>query len=254
MTTAGVERRRSVALPLITGIGFLLAWQAGVTLMHISPVILPTPAGIAAAFVANAPSLAYESLFTGGEALIACFLATALGLAVGMILASSRVVRETLYPCIVAAQFIPKVALAPLFIVWLGVGAPSLLVFATFMSFFPVTIATLAGLLRTSPAAIQLCQSLNATTVQTLFHVRLPYALPYVFSGMRVAATFAVLGVLVGEFIAAQRGLGGVLLTAASHADTALVFAAIFVLCLIGLGLFGAVVLTERRLCRRYSL
>jgi NitT/TauT family transport system permease protein len=254
LPAADVDRRLSTVLPIIAGAGFLLAWQAIVSVMHISPVILPTPVGIAAAFVSNASSLAYESLYTGGEAVVACILATVFGLAVALILASSRIVRETIYPWVVAAQFIPKVALAPLFIVWLGIGSPSRLVFAVFMSFFPVAIATLAGLLRTSPAAVRLCQSLNATTVQTLFHVRLPYAMPYVFSGMRVAATFAVLGVLVGEFISAQHGLGGVLLTAASRADTALVFAAIFVLCLIGLGLFGAVVLAERRLRHHYAL
>ena len=254
LKTANAERRRTVALPIITGFVFLFAWQTIVSLMHISPVILPTPAGIADAFVTNAPSLAYESLYTGGEAVIACILATAGGLVVALMLATSRVVRETLYPWIVAAQFIPKVALAPLFIVWLGIGSPSRLVFAVFMSFFPVAISTLAGLMRTSPVSLRLCESLNATTLQTLFHVRLPYATPYLFSGMRVAATFAVLGILVGEFIAAQHGLGSILLTAASRADTALVFAAIFVLCLIGLGLFGAVVLAERRLRHRYSL
>jgi NitT/TauT family transport system permease protein len=251
LPAADLERRASIVLPIVAGAGVLLAWQAVVSLRNISPVILPTPTSIAGAFVMNAPSLANEALYTGGEAVLACLLATAFGIAVALILASSRIVRETLYPCIVAAQFIPKIALAPLFIVWLGIGSPSRLVFATFMSFFPVAIAALAGLLRTSPAALRLCQSLNATTAQTLFFVRLPYAMPYVFSGMRVAATFAVLGVLVGEFISAQHGLGGVLLTAASHADTALVFAAIFVLCLIGLGLFGAVVLAERRFCHQ---
>ncbi len=237
----------SLVLPLTVGVGILVLWQLLVMGLQISPVILPAPSSIAAAFIANAGELGYETLYTGGEALFACVLAAMFGVAVALLLASSRIAREMIFPYIVAAQFIPKVALAPLFIIWLGIGSPSRLVFAVFMSFFPVSIATLTGLMRTSPTALNLCRSLTANAWQTLLFVRLPYSMPLFFSGMRVAATISVLGVLVGEFISAQHGLGGVMLTAASHADTALVFATIAVLCVMGLALFGAVVLAERR-------
>jgi NitT/TauT family transport system permease protein len=241
------ERRLSVFLPLIVGAVILVAWQILVTALQISPVILPGPVQIAAALVANAGELGYEMLFTGGEAFLACAIAALFGVAVALLLALSRTVREMIFPYIVAAQFIPKVALAPLFIIWLGIGSPARLVFAVFMSFFPIAIATLTGLTRTSPTALMLCRSLTANRWQTLLFVRLPYAMPLFFSGMRVAATISVLGILVGEFISAQHGLGSVLLIAASHADTALVFATILVLCAMGLALFGAVVLAERR-------
>lgn len=241
------ERRLSVFLPLIVGAVFLGGWQVLVTALQISPVILPAPTQIGAAFIAHAGELGYEMLFTGGEAILACAIAALFGVGVALLLASSRVAREMTFPYIVAAQFIPKVALAPLFIIWLGIGSPARLVFAVFMSFFPIAIATLSGLMRTSPTALMLCRSLTARSWQTLLFVRLPYALPLFFSGMRIAATISVLGVLVGEFISAQHGLGSVLLIAASHADTALVFATILVLCAMGLALFGAVLLAERR-------
>ena len=147
----------------------------------------------------------------------------------------------------VAFQLIPKIALAPLFVIWLGIDAPSRLVFATFISFFPVAIGTLTGLLGTDPSAIRLCQSLTASKSQIFRHVQVPYALPFFFTGMKVAATLSVIGIIVGEFISSKHGLGSYILLAGSRAETAQIFAALVVLCAIGLGLYGVIVWLEWR-------
>jgi NitT/TauT family transport system permease protein len=161
------------------------------------------------------------------------------------VLASSKLLREMLYPNLIVFQLIPKIALAPLFVIWLGIDAPSRLVFSTFISFFPVAIGTLTGLLGTNPNAIRLCRSLTASPGQIFRHVQVPYALPFFFSGMRVAATLSVIGIIVGEFISSKHGLGSYILLAGSRAETARIFAALVVLCAIGLALYGAIAALE---------
>ncbi len=170
-----------------------------------------------------------------------------LGAGTACVLAASPRLREMLYPNLVAFQLIPKIALAPLFVIWLGIDAPSRLVFSVFISFFPVAIGTLTGLLGTNPNAIRLCQSLTATPGQIFRHVQVPYALPFFFSAMRVAATLSVIGIIIGEFISSKRGLGSYILLAGSRAETARIFAALVVLCGIGLGLYGIIAAMEWR-------
>jgi NitT/TauT family transport system permease protein len=170
-----------------------------------------------------------------------------LGVGIAAMLASSPLLREMLYPNLVLFQLIPKIALAPLFVVWLGIDAPSRLVFSTFISFFPVALNTLTGLLSANGNAIRLCQSLTATESQIFRRIRVPYALPYFFSGMKVAATLSVIGIIVGEFISSNHGIGSYILLAGSRAETAKIFAALVVLCAIGLGLYGVIAWMELR-------
>jgi NitT/TauT family transport system permease protein len=164
----------------------------------------------------------------------------------------SPLLRDILYPNLVAFQLIPKVALAPLFVIWLGISSESRLAYATFISFFPVVIATSVGLATTERDAIRLCRSLNASTWQTFMMVRFPFALPHIFSGLKIAVTMSFIGVIIGEFISAKAGLGFYILYAGSRMETAAIFAAIFVLCVIGLALFGAVAGGERLVRRWY--
>jgi NitT/TauT family transport system permease protein len=136
--------------------------------------------------------------------------------------------------------------LAPLFIVWLGIGLPSRVTFSIFISFFPILVATAAGLQSVPRDMLRLCRSVGATDWQVLVSVRFPTALPYLFSGMKVAVTLAIIGIVVGEFIASQRGLGYLILFASSRLQTDLSLACILVLCIVGLILYGLVVLSER--------
>ncbi|MDR3537134.1 MAG: ABC transporter permease [Acetobacteraceae bacterium] len=248
----GRERLLTVALPTGTAVAFLAVWQAVATLWAIPAVILPAPSDIVRQLVGSWGELLYQASFTGAEALAACVLSGIVGILVAAMLASSTPLREMLYPNLVAFQLIPKIALAPLFVIWLGIDAPSRLAFSTFISFFPVAIGTLTGLQSTNPNAIRLCQSLTASPSQIFRHVQVPYALPFFFSGMKVAATLSVIGIVVGEFISSKHGLGSYILLAGSRAETARIFAALVVLCVIGLALYGAIAWLELRVRRAW--
>jgi NitT/TauT family transport system permease protein len=241
------ERVLTVMLPVITAVAFLSCWQAAAKLWGVPQVILPAPSDITHQLAGSWGELLYQASFTGAESVVACVLSGALGALIAVTLAASPLLREMLYPNLVAFQLIPKIALAPLFVIWLGIDAPSRLVFSTFISFFPVAIGTLTGLLGTNPNAIRLCQSLTASPSQIFRHVQVPYALPFFFSGMKVAATLSVIGIIVGEFISSKHGLGSYILLAGSRAETARVFAALVVLCVIGLALYGAIAWLESR-------
>jgi NitT/TauT family transport system permease protein len=245
--SASRERVLTIALPTITAVIFLLGWQIVTKSWAIPAVILPAPTDIAYELVTRWSDLLYQACFTGAEAVSACILSGLLGAAIAAVLATSPVLREMLYPNLVAFQIIPKIALAPLFVVWLGIDAPSRLVFSVFISFFPVAVGTLTGLLATSGDAVRLCRSLTASPGQIFRHVQVPYALPFFFSGMKVAATLSVIGIIIGEFISSKNGLGSYILLAGSRAETARIFAALCVLCVIGLGLYGAIAWLELR-------
>jgi NitT/TauT family transport system permease protein len=168
-----------------------------------------------------------------------------IGIVSGTALVLSRRVRQALYPHILTFQLIPKVALAPLFIVWFGVGPTSRLALAVFIAFFPVVISTATGLITADRNVVRMAVSQTATPWQIFYYVRIPYALPHIFAGLKVAVTLAMIGVIVGEFVTAQSGLGYIIMMASSAADTALVFAAIALLCAFGLLLYGAVAFAE---------
>jgi NitT/TauT family transport system permease protein len=247
MTQAAREQTLTIALPVLTAAIGLAAWQIAAKHYAVPQVILPAPSDIWAQLAAVWPELLYQASYTGLESIAACALSAAMGAGTAAVLASSPLLRDMLYPNLVAFQLIPKIALAPLFVIWLGIDAPSRLVFSTFISFFPVAIGTLTGLLGTNPNAIRLCQSLTASPGQIFRHVQVPYALPFFFSGMRVAATLSVIGIIVGEFISSKHGLGSYILLAGSRAETARIFAALVVLCAIGLALYGVIAALEWR-------
>ncbi len=244
---ASRERALTFILPALTAVVALSAWQGVARFWAVPAVILPAPSDILGALAGDWGDLLLQAAYTGSEALAACLLSGVLGALVAALLATSAVMREMLYPNLVAFQLIPKIALAPLFVIWLGIDSPSRLVFSIFISFFPVAIGALTGLMAPAPTAIRLCQSLTASRWQIFRHVQVPYALPFFFSGMKVAATLSVIGIVVGEFISSKHGLGSTILLAGSRAETARIFAALLVLCVIGLALYGAVAWAEHR-------
>ena len=187
---------RSVLLPLILAASVLLCWEIAVRLSNIPQVILPAPSVIFQIILAQHEILLRHALPTVLEAAGGFLIASALGIALAVWLSYSRLAREALYPNLVFFQLIPKIALAPLFIIWLGIGSESRLAFSVFISFFPIVIATTAGFANVDRNMIKLCQSLTATEWQTFSSVKFPSALPYIFSGMKVAMTLAIIGVM----------------------------------------------------------
>jgi NitT/TauT family transport system permease protein len=237
---------RKTLLPVGAAIMVLIAWETIVRVFGVSPVLLPPPSMIwtrlQELFI---PLLLRHSIPTIWESVMAFLISSALGVTLAGVLNSLKLLREALYPNVVLFQLIPKIALAPLFIVWLGIGPESRIAFSVFISFFPVVIATLAGLDNVDRDLIRLCRALKANEWQTFVEVRLPHAIPYVFSGMKIATTFAIIGIVVGEFITSQAGLGYLILFASAQAETALILAAILLLCVFGLVFYGLVAIAE---------
>ena len=251
--TPGLAGIRAVVLPVGLALLLLGLWQSFVVFGRISPVILPSPLSTLRYIVAHWEILLTHALPTTVEAVAGFALATVLGIALAVLITYSRLAREALYPNLIFFQLIPKIALAPLFIIWLGIGTQSRIAFAVFIAFFPVVIATAAGFLSADRGMLRLCRSLTASEGQVFFHVRFPAALPYIFSGMKVAVTLAIIGVIIGEFITAQAGLGYLIIFATARADTEVSMAAIVVLCFCGLLLYGLVALGEWAANRIYS-
>jgi len=247
------RRLRPVILPIATAFVVLAIWQITAAALHVPEVILPTPVEIAGELVHALPTLLHHAVPTTLDSLMAFFLATVLGVGLAIAITYSPVLRDTLYPNLVVFQLIPKIALAPLFVVWLGISSESRVAFATFVSFFPIVISAAVGFANTEASTLRLCRSLTASEWQSFLLVRFPFALPAIFSGMKIAMTMAIIGVIIGEFISAKAGLGFYILYASSRMETALVFAALFVLCMIGIALFGAVALAEEFVRRSYG-
>ncbi|EWY37198.1 hypothetical protein N825_20945 [Skermanella stibiiresistens SB22] len=242
---------RRVALPLAFVICVFAAWEVAVRISGVSSMIIVPPSAIFAVLSQHHAILMQHAIPTLAETVAGFSLASLLGITLGTLIASSERMRQAIYPNMVLFQVIPKVALAPLFIVWLGIGTPSRLAFAVFIAFFPVAVSTAAGLAGTSPAALRLCRSLTATGLQTFVNVRFPYAVPYIFAGLKVGVTMSVIGIVVGEFVTAQAGLGYIIMFASSAAETALALAAVFLLCLVGVILYGVVTLLEIAVMRK---
>jgi NitT/TauT family transport system permease protein len=240
------ETAYAAGLPVALGAAVLLAWQLTVKMTGVSPVIVPAPSDVVLAFGGVTDDILRHAWATGSEALIAFVLSCVLGFGAALLLSSSTIVFETFYPNLVVFQIIPKIALAPLFTFWLGIASTSRLSYAVFISFFPVALSTMTGLARTDANALRLCRALGASRWQTFFSVRVPYSLPYFFSGAKVAATLSMVGIVIGEFISANEGLGYYILRAESYGQTPRIFAALIVLCALGLLLYVLPVQSER--------
>jgi NitT/TauT family transport system permease protein len=244
---------RGVLLPLGFAVLMTVAWEILCRATRISPALLPAPSAVWMVLSENYGILFAHAWPTTIETVVSFGLATLLGVALAVAITFSAWVREALYPNIVMFQLIPKIALAPLFIVWLGVGSQSCIVAAIFIAFFPVVVSTATGLVSAKPEVLLLCRSLTASEWQMFRLARFPYAMPFVFAGMKVGVTMAMIGVIVGEFITAQAGLGYIIMFASSAGETATVLAAIVLLCIIGLVLFGLVALGEAAMQRWYG-
>jgi NitT/TauT family transport system permease protein len=234
-----------VLLPACVAVVVLGAWQGVTRLAAIPEVLLPPPSSIIARLIDAAPEIAHHALVSGWDATLAFLLAAVAGIAIALVMSSSTMLREALYPNLILFQVIPKIALAPLFVIWMGLGSSSRITFSVFVSLFPVAIACFEGFSRADRHILMLCRAICASPTQTFFAVRVPFALPYLFSGLKVACTMAVIGIVVGEFVTARAGIGYFILHANSRADTAGIFAALIGLCVMGFALYGAVVAAE---------
>ena len=237
--------------PIAVAMLALAGWELLVRTLRIPEVVLPAPSAVLAVFGgAQAHVLLENALPTGLQAVSGFLFAALLGMAIAVAIAYSQALKEAVYPYLIAFQVIPKIAFAPIFVLWFGIGFKSRFAFATFICFFPIVIALATGLRETSPDLVRMSRAFGASKAQIFLHVRFPFSLPYLFSGLKIAATLSMIGVVIGEFITADRGLGYLILYAASRSNTPLVLAAILILCAIGIVIYGSVAATERWVSR----
>lgn len=248
-------KKRFRWLPPVLFAGSILGlWEASVTVLDVSPIILPPFSAVLAAMVAEVPLYLRHSLVTGTEVAGGFLAAMLIGVLCGAVIALSPLMGSAIYPSLIAAQVMPKVAIAPLLIVWLGFEIAPKLVLTALIAFFPIVINTVVGLNMTSREGVYLFRSMGAGSFQTFFKLRLPNALPVFFGGLKVAATLAVIGAVVAEFTGASAGLGFLITVQVGNAETAGAFASIIYLTLMGLLVFLFVILIERLVVPKHML
>ena len=223
-----------------------VAWELTVRLFALPEYLLPGPEPVLVALAQNIRTLAVQSLWTAGTVLAGFLVAAAVAIPLAMLIVISPVLERLLYPPMVATQSIPKIALAPLFIVWFGFGVAPKVAVAFLIAFFPIVIDTIVGLRSIDPAMIQLARAMGAPPRRSFLKLRLPHALPMIFGGLKVASALAVVGALTGEFVGSDRGLGYLLVQASGNLNTALLFATLVILSAMAMAFFYMVEMLER--------
>jgi NitT/TauT family transport system permease protein len=240
------QRLSDAALPALGAVLAIALWWLATEAFDIEPFFLPAPPDVVDAFLRLPSYLLNETLVTLLETLAGFGIATVGGLVMAVLLAASRTVERMTMPLIAGINAVPKVALAPLLLVWIGFGTQPKIVMVVLLCFFPIMVSTMAGLSSTPADLGELAHSLSASWWQTFAKVRLPWALPQVFVGLKVATSLAIIGAIIGEVIQPDRGLGSVVVSSGQSADTPLAFAALTLLAVMGATLFYLVAAVER--------
>ena len=241
---------KSHYVKLLTILGFLFIWQFAVMILGIKEFILPTPITTFSHLFIPQLAAQYDWLThietTLIEVLVGFSVTAVVGVFVAVVMTWSRFLRQIIMPIITLFNSLPKIALAPLFLLWFGYGLIPNVMIAFLISFFPIVINTSAGLNAVEADLLDLVHYLHASKWQVLVKIRLPNSLPYIFSGLKISATLCVVGVIVGEFIASTQGLGFLLKSAQGLMDTPPMFASLILISILGLSFFGFITLLER--------
>jgi NitT/TauT family transport system permease protein len=247
-TRSASDRLRFFGTPLATLAGLVALWQLVVTLFSVPAFILPGPIAVwktAAAFGAN---WIPHSIATIGVALAGFAIAILVGVFLAVMIVHSRMLAQVLTPALVVLQIVPKIAFAPLFLIWFGLGPMPIVVVTFLVAFFPMVVNTTVGLSDIERDLLDLTRVLRLNWWRVLWSIRFPSALPHLFSGLKVASTLAVIGAIIGEFVGSNKGLGYLILIANNNLNTPLALAAIVLISVFGLILYAAIVLIEMAL------
>ena len=241
--------RRGGAGPVVLTLVVLVAlWEAVVRIFQVPPFLIPSASSVWEEF-ASRPELYYQHLLvTLDETLVGFVLAVVLGIGSAIAIVYSRFLQGIVYPILVLLQIVPKVAIAPLLLIWFGYGLPSKTVVVLLVAFFPIVVNTASGMRAAEPELLDLVKVLKGDRWQEFVKIRFPYSLPFIFGGLKVAITLAVVGAIVGEFVGGNSGLGYLIVIANSELRTTMSFASLILLSLMGLVLFGIVGGLERLL------
>ena len=246
----GRRRRRAVLRQIsvvLFGLVILAAWEFACSALRISELVLPAPSAIFGALVDGFRTGQFIGALRATliEIVLGFVLAAVSAFALGTLISQVKLIEALLYPYVVAIQTLPKVAIAPLILVWVGFGIESKVIIAAMVAFFPILVNTIVGLKSTSADKVELMRSLRASRIKLFAYVQLPEALPYIFAGLNIGIVMSVLGAIVGEFIGSKAGLGYLLLQMNYNLDVAGMFAVLVVL-----GVLGIVLNTISRVVR----
>ena len=245
-----LEPRRSTFLailgPTVTLLALVALWEALARWSGVPSWLLPAPSAIGEAMVDWRSELTVHTFVTLYEVLVGFALSIAVSIPLAVAVVYSPFLQNTIYPILLALQSMPKVAIAPLLVLWIGFGAMPKILVVFLVCFFPIVVATASGLSAVPPALIDLIRSLSATSFQTFMKIRFPTALPHIFVGFKIAITFAVIGAVIGEFVGSDSGLGYLILVSTSQSRTPLAFGALLLLTIMSIVLYYAVEFVER--------
>jgi len=242
-----IVRKAYEALPaLLVFVASVIAWELVIVFFKVKEFLVPAPSKVLLQLFNRNLSWPYHFWVTAWETVAGFAVAAVVGIAIAYLIVHYKRLNQILYPYVLLAQIVPKVAVAPLFFIWFGFGEFPKVLVAFLVAFFPIIIDTIVGLHAADPHMLDFMRTLGASRYKTFVKVRLPAALPHIFGGFKVAITLAVIGAVIGEFVGAESGLGYMIVRAQSHFGTDQVFAALFLLSALGTMLFMASVLMER--------
>jgi NitT/TauT family transport system permease protein len=244
-----VLRRSSASIGAV--IGFVVLWQVAVMLFQAPTWLLPAPSAIWVEFMKQAHLLGRHIWATGVGAVGGLIIGSLSGLMLAIFMVHSRLLAKILMPLLVIDQSIPKLALAPIFVIWFGTGTMTRIVIAMVISFFPMVVNSIRGMTAVDRRVNDLMTTISASRWHLLTKVQLPNAVPYVFSGLKVAVPLSIIGAVVAEFMQSDSGLGYVVLVAVGNVNTPMVFVAVMLMALLSLSLFAVITLIEWLVMKR---
>jgi NitT/TauT family transport system permease protein len=238
---------KTYALSVGFAVIILIFWEAFTISFKIPQYLLPSPSDIVASFIVKWPALSKELVYTLEEIIVGFAIGTIVAFVLAVVIASSPLLPKVLYPVIIAVQVVPKIALAPVFLVWFGYGEVPITLITALICFFPVLVNSIKGLVTLDQTIADLMSSLNASRRQVFTKVQLPNCIPYLFASLKIAMTFAIIGAIVGEWIGgSSHGVGYLMLVYSSNFDTSPLFAGILLITLVGIVLFAVTALFEK--------
>lgn len=240
------DRSLSIALPILTGVFFIASWALYVEISGVRPLSLPSPFAVADRLWANREILARNTWTTLKATLIGYFVSVLLGMIVATAVHTSRRIEQAIVPWLVVSQMVPLPAIAPLFVLWTGFDIRPRVMLIALVCFFPIAVSMIDGLRSVEPGLLDVLRTLRASKWQRFRLAQFPAALPSTFSGLRVAAAYAVLGAVFGEWVGSNSGLGYLIIAFNSQLRTADMLGVVVLLSVIGVVLFGTVTVVER--------
>ena len=243
-----MNERLESAIPWIFVVSLLAIWELACVALHVPVFVLPRPSQVAVSLYNQFGPIIDNSWTTLLRTLLGFAIAVALGVVLGLAIGSSRLVYRGLYPVLVGFNSIPKVAVVPVFVIWFGIGTIPAVLTAFLVSFFPIAVNVATGLATIEPELLDVMRSLGAKKRKILMKVGLPRAMPYFFASLKVAITLAFVGTIISETVAANKGIGYLMMAATANFDTPLVFAGLFVIAVMGIVMYALFAAVEQRM------